>query len=120
MIQNIFTFCVVLFSADDLADEMEDVDLDEEEAAWKTEEEDEGVEEGMEAQDDSEVTFSKHTGGLSQLSGFLSKSSSLPPWQQFMNSFPLWESESIVHDLCNPMLGFWLDNCRGDNSLCLP
>ncbi|KAJ6665596.1 hypothetical protein lerEdw1_003439 [Lerista edwardsae] len=49
---------------DDLADEMEDVDLDEEEAAWKTEEEDEGVEEGMEAQDDSEVTFSKHTASV--------------------------------------------------------
>ena len=45
---------------------MEDVDLDEEEAAWETEEEDEGVEEGMEAQDDSEVTFSKHTGELLQ------------------------------------------------------
>lgn len=63
--------------ADDLADEMEDVDLDEDEAGWKTEEEDEGVEEGMEAQDDSEVTFSKHTGGThtpSQLSGFLSTS----------------------------------------------
>lgn len=47
-------------SADDLADEMEDVDLDEEEAAW----EDVEAEEGMEAQDDSEVTFSKHTGEL--------------------------------------------------------
>ncbi|XP_066467750.1 angio-associated migratory cell protein [Tiliqua scincoides] len=49
---------------DDLADEMEDVDLDEEEGAWKAEEEDEGVEEGMEAQDDSEVTFSKHTASV--------------------------------------------------------
>ncbi|XP_020660567.3 angio-associated migratory cell protein [Pogona vitticeps] len=49
---------------DDLANEMEDVDLDEEEAAWETEEEDEGVEEGMEAQDDSEVTFSKHTASV--------------------------------------------------------
>lgn len=49
---------------DDLADEMEDVDLDEDEAGWKTEEEDEGVEEGMEAQDDSEVTFSKHTASV--------------------------------------------------------
>ncbi|KAF7241764.1 Angio-associated migratory cell protein [Varanus komodoensis] len=49
---------------DDLADEIEDVDLDEEEAAWEAEEEDEGVEEGMEAQDDSEVTFSKHTASV--------------------------------------------------------
>ncbi|XP_033017045.1 angio-associated migratory cell protein [Lacerta agilis] len=45
---------------DDLADEMEDVDLDEEEAAW----EDVEAEEGMEAQDDSEVTFSKHTASV--------------------------------------------------------
>ncbi|KAM3852345.1 angio-associated migratory cell protein isoform 2-T2 [Vipera latastei] len=45
---------------DDLADEIEDVDL-EEDSAW---EEDEGVEEGMEAQDDSEVTFSKHTASV--------------------------------------------------------
>ncbi|XP_077176767.1 angio-associated migratory cell protein [Paroedura picta] len=49
---------------DDLANEMEDVDLEEEEVAWETEEEDEGVEEGMEAQDDSEVTFSKHTASV--------------------------------------------------------
>lgn len=35
--------------------------MDLEDSAW---EEDEGVEEGMEAQDDSEVTFSKHTGEL--------------------------------------------------------
>lgn len=53
--------------ADDLADEMEDVDFDDEGAdepdaeAWETEE-DEGVEDGMEAQDDSEVTFSLHSG----------------------------------------------------------
>ncbi|KAL7991833.1 hypothetical protein Chor_016089 [Crotalus horridus] len=45
---------------DDLAGEIEDVDL-EEDSAW---EEDEGVEEGMEAQDDSEVTFSKHTASV--------------------------------------------------------
>lgn len=56
--------------ADDLANEMEDVDFDEEaiqgaeEQAWETEEEDEGVEDGMEAQDDSEVTFSEHSGKL--------------------------------------------------------
>ena len=53
---------------DDLANEMEDVDLDEEEAAWEDEEEEEEeeevVEEGMEAQDDSEVTFSKHTASV--------------------------------------------------------
>ncbi|XP_015265513.1 PREDICTED: angio-associated migratory cell protein [Gekko japonicus] len=49
---------------DDLASEMEDVDLEEEEVAWETEEEDEGVEEGMEVQDDSEVTFSKHTASV--------------------------------------------------------
>uniref|UniRef100_A0ACB8G2A2 Uncharacterized protein n=1 Tax=Sphaerodactylus townsendi TaxID=933632 RepID=A0ACB8G2A2_9SAUR len=50
---------------DDLANEIEDVDLEEEEvASWETEEEDEGVEEGMEAQDDSEVTFSKHTASV--------------------------------------------------------
>lgn len=46
---------------------MEDVDFDDEGAeepdaeAWETED-DEGVEEGMEAQDDSEVTFSLHSG----------------------------------------------------------
>lgn len=46
---------------------MEDVDFDEEGAeepdaeAWETED-DEGVEDGMEAQDDSEVTFSLHSG----------------------------------------------------------
>nr|XP_056717595.1 angio-associated migratory cell protein [Euleptes europaea] len=49
---------------DDLANEMEDVDLKAEEVARETEEEDEGVEEGMEAQDDSEVTFSKHTASV--------------------------------------------------------
>ncbi|KAH0621253.1 hypothetical protein JD844_022344 [Phrynosoma platyrhinos] len=49
---------------DDLADEMEDVDLDEEQGAWEADEEDEGVEEGMEAQDDSEITFSKHTASV--------------------------------------------------------
>ncbi|XP_063144933.1 angio-associated migratory cell protein [Candoia aspera] len=45
---------------DDLADEIEDVDL-EEGSAW---EEDEGVGEGLVAQDDSEVTFSKHTASV--------------------------------------------------------
>lgn len=54
---------------DDLADDIEDVDF--EDAAdgaeladeeWETE--DEGVEEGMDAQDDSEVTFSKHTASV--------------------------------------------------------
>ncbi|TFK03601.1 calcineurin subunit B type 1 [Platysternon megacephalum] len=55
---------------DDLANEMEDVDFDEEavegaeEQAWETEEEDEGVEDGMEAQDDSEVTFSEHSASV--------------------------------------------------------
>lgn len=59
--------CAPLLSADDLADEMEDVDFDDEGAeepdaeAWETED-DEGVEDGMEAQDDSEVTFSLHSG----------------------------------------------------------
>lgn len=46
---------------------MEDVDFDDEGAeepdaeAWETED-DEGVEDGMEVQDDSEVTFSLHSG----------------------------------------------------------
>ncbi|XP_067426215.1 angio-associated migratory cell protein isoform X1 [Emydura macquarii macquarii] len=54
---------------DDLANEMEDVDFEEEavegadDQAWETEEEDEGVE-GMEAQDDSEVTFSEHSASV--------------------------------------------------------
>nr|XP_060623067.1 angio-associated migratory cell protein-like [Anolis sagrei ordinatus] len=79
---------------DDLADEMEDVDLDEEQGAWVTEEEDEGVEEGMEAQDDSEVTFSKHTGELvrepEQISYFISCSlwnfPFHPKWKLFLPS----------------------------------
>nr|XP_033801489.1 angio-associated migratory cell protein [Geotrypetes seraphini] len=53
--------------ADDLANEMEDVDFaDEGDGAenedWETE--DEGVEEGMDALDDSEVTFSRHTASV--------------------------------------------------------
>ena len=46
---------------------MEDVDFEDEGAeepdgeAWETED-DEGLEDGMEAQDDSEVTFSLHSG----------------------------------------------------------
>uniref|UniRef100_K7G3G1 Angio associated migratory cell protein n=1 Tax=Pelodiscus sinensis TaxID=13735 RepID=K7G3G1_PELSI len=56
--------------ADDLANEMEAVDFEEEAVegadaqAWETEEEDEGVEDGMEAQDDSEVTFSEHSASV--------------------------------------------------------
>ncbi|KAM6307669.1 angio-associated migratory cell protein [Aegotheles albertisi] len=54
---------------DDLADEMEDVDFEDDGAeepdgeAWETED-DEGVEEGMEPQDDSEVTFALHSASV--------------------------------------------------------
>ncbi|XP_073490487.1 angio-associated migratory cell protein [Aquarana catesbeiana] len=54
---------------DDLADEMEDVDFADEpedgemaDEAWETE--DEGVEEGTEPHDDSELTYTKHTGSV--------------------------------------------------------
>ncbi|KAJ1184158.1 hypothetical protein NDU88_000968 [Pleurodeles waltl] len=55
---------------DDLANDIEDVDFEDaadgaelaDDEEWETE--DEGVEEGMEAQDDSEVTFSKHTASV--------------------------------------------------------
>uniref|UniRef100_A0A8B9SRD9 Angio associated migratory cell protein n=1 Tax=Anas platyrhynchos TaxID=8839 RepID=A0A8B9SRD9_ANAPL len=58
--------------ADDLADEMEDVDFEDEEPdgpAWETEEENDDEEEGggtdgMEAQDDSEVTFALHSASV--------------------------------------------------------
>uniref|UniRef100_A0A8C9EM09 Angio associated migratory cell protein n=1 Tax=Pavo cristatus TaxID=9049 RepID=A0A8C9EM09_PAVCR len=54
---------------DDLAAEMDDVDFEDEGAeepdgeAWETED-DEGLEDGMEAQDDSEVTFSLHSASV--------------------------------------------------------
>lgn len=56
--------------SDDLASDMEDVDFADEpedgemaDEAWETE--DEGVGEGAEPHDDSELTYSKHTGRCS-------------------------------------------------------
>uniref|UniRef100_A0A8C6Z769 Angio associated migratory cell protein n=1 Tax=Nothoprocta perdicaria TaxID=30464 RepID=A0A8C6Z769_NOTPE len=55
----------------DLAHGVEDVDFEDDEGAdgpegeaWDTEEDDEGLEDGMEAQDDSEVTFALHSASV--------------------------------------------------------